>query len=176
MNKVEIKARLDETYDHFLKFIGNLSEDEFNYAPEGKWSAGQQAQHLIKSTKPLIQGLGVPKFMIKYKFGKANRPSRTYNELVERYKQKLTTMEGDPPGPFVPKTVEFKDYDRLAKQQKDILSKIDEKLAKWTEDQLDQYIVPHQLLGKVTVREMLYFTIYHAEHHQNVVKIYLKGI
>lgn len=176
MNKVEIKARLEESYDHFLKFIGNLSEDEFDYAPEGKWSAGQQADHLIKSTKPLIQALGIPKFMIKYKFGKANRPSRTYDELVERYKQKLTTMEGDPPSSFVPKKLVFKDYDRLAKQQKEIIEKIEDKLIKWSEDQLDEYIFPHPLLGKVTVREMLYFTIYHAEHHQNVVKIYLKGI
>ncbi|HRH60621.1 MAG TPA: DinB family protein, partial [Chitinophagaceae bacterium] len=33
------------------------------------------------------------------------------------------------------------------------------------EDELDVYILPHPLLGKLTLREMLYFTIYHAEHH-----------
>ena len=176
MNKVEIKARLEDSYDHFLKFIGGLSKDEFEYAPERKWNAGQQADHLIKSTRPLEKGLGYPKFLIKFKFGLANRPSRTYPELVERYKQKLTTLEGDPPGNFVPKRVPFSDLNKVTKTQKEIVSGIQEKLSKWSEDQLDQYIFPHPLLGKVTVREMLYFTIYHAEHHQNVVKIYLKGI
>lgn len=176
MNKVEIKARLEESYDHFLKFIGKLSKDEFEYAPEGKWNAGQQAEHLIKSTRPLIKGLGVPKFLLSFKFGKANRPSRTYEELVARYKQRLTTMEGDPPSGIVPKAVKFSEYTKLVKTQTEIIQKIEEKLAKWTEEDLDLYIFPHPLLGKVTIREMLYFTIYHAEHHQNVVKIYLKGI
>lgn len=176
MNKVEIKARLEDSYEHFYKFIGTLSEDEFEYAPEGKWNAGQQAEHLIKSTRPLIQGLALPKFMIKFKFGKANRPSKTYPELVERYKQRLTTMEGDPPGAYVPKKVRYSDYSKLSKTQKEIIGKIQDKLKNWTEDEMDTYIFPHPVLGKVTVREMLYFTIYHAEHHQNVVKIYLKGI
>lgn len=171
-----MKARLEEAYDHFLNFIGKLSKDEFEYAPEGKWNAGQQAEHLIKSTRPLIKGLSFPKFLIRLKFGKANRPSKTYHELVAKYKQKLTTMEGNPPGGFVPKSVIFADYTKLAKTQTEIIQKINEKLDKWSEEELDQHIFPHPLLGKVTVREMLYFTIYHAEHHQNVVKIYLKGI
>ena len=35
----------------------------------------------------------------------------------------------------------------------------------YSEQQLDTFILPHPLLGKVTLREMMYFTIYHAEHH-----------
>ncbi len=176
MNKVEIKARLEDSYEHFLKYIGKLSHDEFEYAPEGKWNAGQQAEHLIKSTRPLIQALGYPKFLIGFKFGKANRPSKTYPELVDRYKDKLTTMDGDPPGSYVPKAIKFSEYAKLAKTQTEIINKIEDKLVKWSEEELDEYIFPHPLLGKVTVREMLYFTIYHAEHHQNLVKLYLKGI
>jgi hypothetical protein len=33
------------------------------------------------------------------------------------------------------------------------------------EAQLDQYLVPHPLLGKITLRELGYFTIYHTQHH-----------
>ena len=36
----------------------------------------------------------------------------------------------------------------------------------FSEKQLDTFILPHPLLGKLTLREMLYFTIYHAEHHK----------
>jgi hypothetical protein len=36
---------------------------------------------------------------------------------------------------------------------------------KFSEAQLDEYVLPHPILGKLTIREMLYFTIYHATHH-----------
>jgi len=36
---------------------------------------------------------------------------------------------------------------------------------KWNEDELDQYQLPHPILGKLTIREMLYFTIYHNLRH-----------
>ncbi|MGE5374547.1 MAG: hypothetical protein ACM3XO_05770 [Bacteroidota bacterium] len=35
----------------------------------------------------------------------------------------------------------------------------------WEENELDRYQVQHPLLGKLTVREMLYFTIYHNLRH-----------
>ena len=35
---------------------------------------------------------------------------------------------------------------------------------------LDVYILPHPLLGKVTLREMLYFTIHHNEHHLELLQ------
>lgn len=45
----------------------------------------------------------------------------------------------------------------------------------WTEQDLDTVLLPHPLLGKLTVREMLYFTIYHAQHHQMLVDRDLSG-
>jgi len=39
------------------------------------------------------------------------------------------------------------------------------RVRKYNEQQLDSYILPHPLIGKLTLREMLYFTLYHAEHH-----------
>lgn len=40
MNKVEIKARLEESYQEYLAFVGKLTHDEYEYAPDGKWNAG----------------------------------------------------------------------------------------------------------------------------------------
>lgn len=37
-------------------------------------------------------------------------------------------------------------------------------------DELDKYILPHPLLGKLTIREMMYFTIYHVEHHKKLTE------
>jgi hypothetical protein len=34
--------------------------------------------------------------------------------------------------------------------------------------------LPHPLLGKLTLREMIYFTIYHVQHHHKLVQNQLK--
>ena len=39
----------------------------------------------------------------------------------------------------------------------------------WGELALDRYRLPHPLLGRLTVREMLLFTLYHSVHHFNLV-------
>lgn len=176
MTKKEIISALKRSYQDFGVFLTSLSPDEYEYAPEGKWSAGQQAIHLIKSTRPVAKGLGFPKFLIKYKFGKANRESRTFEQLVERYKQKLVANTGPAPRAYVPQRTTHSEIQKLLKTQEQVIEKLVKQLNKWTEEQLDEFIFPHPLLGKVTIREMLYFTIYHPDHHHNIIKLYLKGV
>jgi len=38
-------------------------------------------------------------------------------------------------------------------------------LENWTETELDTYQLPHLLFGMMTMREMLFFTLYHNWHH-----------
>jgi hypothetical protein len=33
---------------------------------------------------------------------------------------------------------------------------------------LDEYLLPHPLIGKLTIREILYFTIYHNLRHASL--------
>lgn len=42
-------------------------------------------------------------------------------------------------------------------------------MAPWSETQLDSYLLPHPVLGRVTVREMLMFTLFHFDHHRDTV-------
>ncbi|WP_421978159.1 DinB family protein [Roseivirga seohaensis] len=175
MEKDQIKNRLSAAYSNFINSCNSLTKDEFEYAPEGKWSAGQQMEHLIKSTSPLNQAMGLPKFLVKFKFGKANRPSKTFDQLVERYKEKLG-LGGVASAAFSPQKVDFNKKEKVINQLQSNIESINQKLDKWTEAQLDEFILPHPLLGKITVREMMYFTIHHADHHRNLIKIYLKGV
>ncbi len=41
-------------------------------------------------------------------------------------------------------------------------------LGMWTEQELDEYQLPHPLIGNLTVREMLFFTIYHSLRHASL--------
>ena len=77
---------------------------------------------------------------------------------------------------FAPQQVEFQKKQKLVNQLEGNIEMINQKLDKWTEKQMDEFILPHPLLGKITLREMMYFTIHHADHHRNLIKIYLKGI
>ncbi len=48
-------------------------------------------------------------------------------------------------------------------------------VASWREEDLDRYVLPHPLLGKLTLREMLCFTLYHNYHHVRNVATRLQG-
>jgi uncharacterized damage-inducible protein DinB len=51
---------------------------------------------------------------------------------------------------------------------------LNRKIDKISEEDLDKHILPHPLIGKTTIREILYFTIYHVQHHQKAIKENLK--
>jgi len=43
-------------------------------------------------------------------------------------------------------------------------------LLDYSEQDLDELILPHPLLGKLTLREMMYFTMYHVLHHHKSIE------
>ncbi len=167
MNKVEIQQRLRESHEQFIAVLLQLTEQEFLYT-SSKWTAGQQLEHIIKSVSPVNLAFSLPLFALKLSFGKANRSSRTYEALVERYQLKLA-QGGKSTAQFLPKTVLFSDRSKLADKLKKLVASLIRKVDSFSEEQLDFYILPHPLLGKLTLREMLCFTIYHVGHHQKQV-------
>jgi hypothetical protein len=43
-------------------------------------------------------------------------------------------------------------------------------MERWSEAELDAYRLPHPLLGRLSVREMMFFTLLHNRHHQAVAE------
>jgi len=168
-NKPEIIVALDEKIIAFTNFIAELNKEEFEATPNGKWSAGQNLEHLIRAIQPLQQAYGLPKFVLRILFGITNRPSRSYEDVVAKYKSKLTAG-GRASGPFIPPVITFERKDELIKKYERHKKKLTAKIEKQKEVDLDKYILPHPLLGKVTLREMLFFTIHHNEHHLESLK------
>ncbi len=167
--KPEIISALNEKIDAFNNYIAPLSKEQFEATPNGKWSAGQNLDHLIRAIKPLQLAYRLPKFALLILFGKTNRPSRTYDDLVTKYKTKLATG-GKASGPFIPPVISFERKEALIRKYKEQKQKLIARVEKQEEKDLDTYILPHPLLGKVTLREMLYFTIHHNEHHLQLLK------
>jgi len=168
-DKPQIISALNEKIAAFNNYIEPLTKEQFEATPNGKWSAGQNLDHLIRAIKPLQLAYGLPKFALLILFGKTNRPSRNYDELVTKYKTKLAGG-GKASGPFIPTAIGFEKKNELIKKYSLQKQKLISKIQKQSETDLDKYILPHPLLGKVTLREMLYFTIHHNEHHLELLE------
>lgn len=136
---------------------------------EGKWSTGQQLDHLIKSAKPLSTGMGLPKFLLTIRFGSTNRSERTYDELVAKYHQALDAG-GQASAGFIPPVIQTEQKEQLLSTYENEKIKLIKVLQKWSEKQLSTNIAPHPLIGKCTIRELLYFTICHNYHHLKSIK------
>lgn len=169
MTKAELILALKDKNSSFCKTVDVLSDDDFIYAPDEKWSAAQQLDHLCRSTKPLVPATLLPLFVLRLIFGKANRPSLTYNELVEKYRMKL--QEGyKATGSYIPPKIYAEQKHFLTKRLTRNISSICKNIDRLSEEELDANILPHPLLGKLTLREMMYFTAYHAAHHEDIVR------
>jgi hypothetical protein len=166
-----IEQQLQKAAKLFTSYCSTLPDNAFFHQPSDKWSPAQQVRHLITATNTARVAFVLPKFIVRWIGGKPNRPSRTYDELVAKYKSKLQ-QGGKAQGRYIPKPIPASyGKDRLLKSFATSMQLIAMTIQRnWNDDQLDKYIVPHPLLGKITLRELCYFTIYHTEHHLNSIR------
>lgn len=170
MEKQVIVQLLHQKYAQFCEKIQSLDEQAFHLHSEGRWSAAQQLDHLIRSVRPVVLGLGLPPFLLKLIFGKAKHASRGYDTLVKAYQEALSNG-GKSPKAYEPKTHEATGFQRYGCERlMQLITGLDQQLENLSEPELDQLQAPHPLLGKLTLRELMYFTIYHAEHHLRSVE------
>lgn len=164
-----IQNQLTEKHQLFSDFVGSLSSDEFSFRKSDKWTAGEQLEHILLSVRPLRQALSLPKFILKLIWGQSNRAGRDYEGLVNKYLSKLESG-GRATGRFIPKAVPVEKRNRIRRALDHELRRLCAGLDSFTEKELDQYVLPHPLLGKLTLREMMFFTIYHVQHHEVLTK------
>jgi len=169
MHKEEIIKASKTIFNEFSDTCLQIPEDKFFFLPAEKWSIAQNVDHLTRAVKTTRLAYSIPKILIRTLFGKANRQSKSYNELVAKYKLKLE-QGGKASGRYLPKTRISKKLSLIQKWQRENETYLEAVELKWSDDQLDHYIAPHPLLGKLTLRELCYFTIYHTEHHLNIIK------
>jgi hypothetical protein len=167
MNKDELQQNLVKHYADFVEYINSMSQDEVNASYNGKWSPAKQVDHLVRSVAPVRLALTLPSFTLRILFGSANRPSRKYDELVAKYHTKLQAG-GQASGRFIPDEKPMQVF-KLTTKLTHLIKSLNQKIDSFSEEQLDKLILPHPLLGKLTLREMLYFTIYHVHHHHQQV-------
>lgn len=169
--KEGILHQLNIAVDAFEQTGRTLKNEEFFAKSEDQWSAAEQMQHLILSVIPLHKAFGKPRLILRVLYGKPDRnTSSTYTELVKKYQGKLERGAKASPA-FRPKPLSADtDKEALIDNFTKIYTHFIAKIASINEYDLDNYQLPHPILGKLTLREMLYFTAYHVEHHHKIVK------
>ena len=171
MDKEAIAELIDEKHETLFNWLEQQDPEHWETGPNGKWTTGQQALHLLQSLKPLNDALSMPKFLLKYKFGKANRAVRDYSTVVQRYQERLKNAEGMTfKGSRNMKVPKLKDKDYIINRLKTECKKLQYKTKKWKDNDLDNFILPHPLMGKMPVREIVMWTAYHVEHHTKTLK------
>jgi hypothetical protein len=133
------------------------------------WSPSDNLDHLIKAVKPVTKALRLPKITLQVMFGKPEKTSVTYDALCRIYRDAIASG-GQASGRYLPD--QQSPHEKAEEKKKLLLQgwlQASDELVfvaeKWQESELDEYQMPHPLLGKLTVREMLYFTIYHNLRH-----------
>jgi hypothetical protein len=146
----------------------SLPDDAF-FAPiaEG-WSPADHVRHLIKSNRPVAWALGLPKLVLLARFGFTRRGSRSYLALRATYHEAL--RGGLRAGRYTP--TPLSPEQRSAEERESTLARWAESVdavaagaQRWSPGSLDRLRMPHPGLGPLTVREMLFFTLYHNTHH-----------
>ncbi len=171
MTKIEVTSKLKDVVADYSKLCMNIQEPDY-FAPAGeKWSVSENTRHLMLAVSPIILAFSLPKFILRMAFGKPNRNSRSFDELKAKYIVKLEAG-GKASKPYVP-NIQKVNVTKETEMKKFMLlhARFISKLDRWKDVDLDSYLLPHPLLGKITLREMLYFTSFHIEHHQQTIEL-----
>ncbi len=168
MNIQQLTTQLQQAHQQLWTAAGRVPAAQQNQPFNGKWSALENVEHINKSITPLARFLTVPKETLGAKFGLSGGTSRTFDEVLAQYHAYLA-KGGASTAAFLPSPEAGNLADAVALGTGS-LNALTAALGNWTEDELDKYICPHPVLGNLTVREMLYFTIFHAQHHAGSVE------
>jgi len=147
--------------------LASIDDKTFSYHIPSKWSIADHLEHLSMANGILAISLKLPKFIIRQVGGQPEL-WRSSEEIIALYQRKLS--EGVKSNfAFDPKFI-FKNKKLTTILWKNAYESLLSAINAWEEADMDQYCMPHPIIGKVTVREMLFFTSYHIYHHGNTIK------
>lgn len=172
MDKFEIADLLEIKHQDLFSWIENQPLDNWEKGPKEKWTTGQHILHLVNSLQLLNNALSYPKFILKYKFGTCNRPSRNYDAVAKRYQQKL--MDNQDKAKIFNQKLEqptLNEREVLLTKFQIQQKKLQYKTKKIKNKNLDTLVIPHPLMGKMTIREIIMWTAHHTEHHTETLKL-----
>ncbi|SOD97346.1 DinB family protein [Spirosoma fluviale] len=167
--EITIQDRLREDCQEFIKWADTLSDEQFAVQLDGKWSVVEVMQHLFLSARPVARLLAGSRDALK-QWGRSETLPKGYDEIASTYKTILGTGVKAPAGMSPrPEDIQIGRGD-MVKRFEGIYEDLIRAVEYWPTHELDDYCIPHPVLGKLSVREMLYFTSIHTQHHLELLK------
>ena len=171
MKKDAIAELLEEKHVELFEWLDSQTEEKWEKGPDEKWTTGQHFLHLLKSIKPLNDALSMPRLLLRTQFGKNNREVRSYDDVANRYEEKLS-KNLDKAEVYNEKLKESKLSDRtyVLNRLQTENKKLQYKVRRIKDKDLDGLVLPHPLMGKMPLREIIMWTAHHVDHHTKVLK------
>lgn len=171
-NRRQIIEALESTHEAGVAYWARYDTPAF-FAPMGShWSAAEHVRHLTRSMSPLLPVLRVPRMALRVAFGSPTSPSRGFEEIAAGYAEALAA--GGTAGRYTPSPEKDSGGDvrrnAIMDHHSETLRGLTQAMERWSEAELDAHRLPHPLLGKLTVREMMLFTLLHNRHHVEVAE------
>jgi hypothetical protein len=163
-----IRTALSELHAGSVTYWETFDTPTF-LAPIGDaWSPADNVRHLTISMRAVARGMRLPRVFLLLAFGRPTFPSRSFDVMRDTYRARLA--EGASAGRYAPRPREesvdpHAERARIMSHHAMAVSAIGDIITRWSESALDASRLPHPLLGPLTVREMLLFTVYHNRHH-----------
>jgi DinB superfamily len=172
LSRQRIVAELHAVHQSGVAYWSGFELGAF-FAPIGAhWSPADHVRHLTKSMAPLSAALRLPRVIVRIAFGGGANHSRSQLEISSTYDRALAA--GGTAGRFTPSVDgAVPDQDRrhaIMEHHGATVVALARALERWPDSSLDTHRLPHPLLGKLTVREMMLFTLIHNQHHVDVAE------
>jgi hypothetical protein len=159
MRSKEILKDLDDTSSELLQIIQSFDQEQFNTIPfEGSWTAGQTAEHLLKSN------------ISKLLHGNMEETERQPDEKIQKIKDIFLNFDIKMTAPgFNTPSIENQDKGKILASLTDAYKEAEEAAAALdlSETCLD-FELPR--LGRLTRLEWIYFMIFHTQRHIHQLK------
>ena len=175
LTREDLASALSASEVYVADFFGSLTPDELVLRVESAWTAAEQLAHLNTVVSAIAKGFGAPRLILRLRYGRSRTSRRSHTALRDDYRA-LLAQGGRAAGPFVPARHDLAPAEIEAHRQGllarwgRVNGRLQKALEPWDEKELDPIRMPHPLLGKITAREMIYFAIYHSEHHVAATK------
>ena len=167
----DLIEQIQEIESGLAATVLKIAPDQFDNGTSQAWSAASYLKHLILSVKPFAKALALPHEQVQTTFGQPSQPSRSYEALVAAYKKRLDEgVKAEDFQTITPVGYRFPDgVEDVKAYLVDVWNESNQRLIQalegWTDEDLDKYQLPHPALGLLTLREMLFFTVYHNALH-----------
>jgi hypothetical protein len=169
--KPEIIIRLRQVQRDLSDTVRNMPAPQFERGTAQAWSPADYLKHLLLSVKPFAKALSFPPDALKRRFGEITRPPLSYAELEAKYRARLAEgiraedYEAVTPATFrIPEgTTDVRAT--LVDLWEEAHERMITGLEHWSEGDLHAVQILHPALGGISVREMLFFTIFHNTLH-----------